>query len=287
MSSELYDITIVGAGPAGLLLSVQLARWGYKIKHIDNRAEPTDTGRADGIQPRTLDLLKNMGFKRQLMAHGPARVYEVAFWESGALGKGIRRTGTWANCPKFIDSRHPYTTLLHQGYIERILIADLEGNGTTIQRPWRIVDFRSTRESKDYRVEVEIAHMETGESQKLRSKYLFSGEGAKSLVREKLGIKMLHKDPITHVWGVIDGVVHTDFPDIRVRFPTWMSTVTESSDEMYYSLGSRFHHDHSKGEQHGQAVRSACIFDRQRLEHAQEGASRRCPNRCKENFGAI
>ena len=36
--TENYDIVIIGAGPVGLLLSVCLARWGYKIKHIDNRS---------------------------------------------------------------------------------------------------------------------------------------------------------------------------------------------------------------------------------------------------------
>jgi len=50
-------------------------------------------------------------------------------------------------------------------------------------------------------------------------KYLFGGEGAKSFVREQLGIKVVHKDPIQHVWGVMDGVVKTDFPDIKVRSP--------------------------------------------------------------------
>ena len=71
---EKYDIVIVGAGPVGLLLSTCLARWGYKIKHIDMRPEPTVTGRADGIQPRSLDLLRNMGLKRAIMASCTSRM---------------------------------------------------------------------------------------------------------------------------------------------------------------------------------------------------------------------
>jgi hypothetical protein len=31
-----------------------------------------------------------------------------------------------------------------------------------------------------------------------------------------LGVKVIHKDPIAHVWGVMDGVVRTNFPDIKV-----------------------------------------------------------------------
>ena len=217
-SVQQYDIVIVGAGPVGLTLGVFLSRWGYKIKHIDNRPEPTPTGRADGIQPRSLDMLKNMELKRDIMAHKPARVYEVAFWDPTKGGKGIHRTGTWASCPKFIDSRHPYTTLLHQGLIERVFIKDMAKNGASVDRPWAIAGFRNDEKDRVYPVEVDIQHVDTKEKQTVRAKYLFGGEGGRSFVRDQLGIEVRHKDPITHVWGVMDGVVKTDFPDIKVRY---------------------------------------------------------------------
>lgn len=212
-----YDIVIVGAGPVGLLLSTCLARWGYKIRHIDNRPEPTKTGRADGIQPRSLDLLRNMGLKAAIMAHAPAKVYEVAFWDPNSAGNGIHRTGTWASCPGFIDARYPFTTLLHQGLIERVFIADLGKNGVTVQRPWTIKGFR-TDEKKDpvYPVEVDLEQVDGQGKEMVKAKYLFSGEGARSFVREQLKIGIKHKDPIAHVWGVMDGVVKTNFPDIKV-----------------------------------------------------------------------
>lgn len=216
MPVENYDIVIVGAGPVGLLLSTCLARWGYKIKHIDMRPEPTLTGRADGIQPRSLDLLRNMGLKRAIMDHEPAKVYEVAFWDPMGEGKGIGRTTTWASCPKFIDARYPFTTLLHQGLIERVFIADIEKHNTRIQRPWRITGFKNDGKDETYPVEVNIAHVDGDERETVRAKYLFSGEGARSFVREQLGVGVTHKDPIAYVWGVMDGVVRTDFPDIKV-----------------------------------------------------------------------
>ncbi|CAK7228280.1 hypothetical protein SCUCBS95973_006826 [Sporothrix curviconia] len=212
-----YDIVIVGAGPVGLMLSTLLARWGYKIKHIDNRPEPTATGRADGIQPRSLDLLRNMGLKPAIMAHHPARVYEVAFWDPPKGGDGIERTGTWASCPSFIDARYPFTTLLHQGMIERVFISDLAKNNVEIQRPWTITDFTSDEsQNPEYPVEVKLEHVDGSATETVRAKYLFGGEGARSFIRQKLGIQVRHKDPISYVWGVMDGVVKTDFPDIKV-----------------------------------------------------------------------
>ncbi|KAF1941839.1 phenol 2-monooxygenase [Clathrospora elynae] len=215
MGVETYDIVIVGAGPVGLCLSTCLARWGYKVKHIDNRSEPTATGRADGIQPRSLDLLRNMGLKRKIMEWEPAKVYEVAFWDPSA--KGIHRTGTWASCPKFIDARYPFTTLLHQGLIERTFIGDIEKHGGEVQRPWTITGFKNDGKDKKYPVEVNLAHVDGTMEETVRAKYLFSGEGARSFVRDQLGVKMVYKDPIAHVWGVMDGVVRTNFPDIKMK----------------------------------------------------------------------
>lgn len=199
------------------MLSTCLARWGYRIKHVDNRPEPTKTGRADGIQPRSLDLLRNMGLKSNLMAHKPARVYEVAFWNPGRSGNDIVRTGTWASCPSFIDARYPFTTLLHQGYIERVFIDDLEKNGVQIQRPWTVAGFKSDEsENPEYPVLVELKHVDGAAVETVRTKYLFGGEGSRSFIRQQLNIRVKHIDPIEHVWGVMDGVVKTDFPDIKV-----------------------------------------------------------------------
>ena len=158
------------------------------------------------------------------MAHKPARVFEVAFWDPPSSGHGIRRTGTWASCPDFIDARYPFTTLLHQGYIERVFISDLEKNGVQIQRPWTIKSFESNeQEHPEYPVKVDLEHIDGTDRETLYAKYLFGGEGARSFIRQQLKIGVQHKDPISSVWGVMDGVVNTDFPDIKVRFPFYES----------------------------------------------------------------
>jgi 2-polyprenyl-6-methoxyphenol hydroxylase-like FAD-dependent oxidoreductase len=152
------------------------------------------------------------------MAHEPAKVYEVAFWDPKSIGKGIHRTGTWASCPSFIDARYPFTTLLHQGLIERVFIADLEKNGVSITRPWTIKGFKMDEKAEpEFPVEVNLEHVDGKGSETVRAKYLFSGEGARSFVRDQLKIGIKHKDPIAHVWGVMDGVVETDFPDIKMK----------------------------------------------------------------------
>lgn len=210
-----YDIVIVGAGPVGLLLSLCMSRWGYRVKHIDNRPVPTATGRADGIQPRSTEILRNLGIKRSIMAYEPAKVYDVAFWDPKCDGSGIHRTGSWPSCPRFIDTRYPFTTLVHQGKIERVFLDEIEKAGTHVERPWTIVGFKNDAANPDYPVEVELKCLDTNVVETMRTKYLFSGEGSRSFVREQLGIEIRHKDPIAHVWAVMDGVVRTNFPDIE------------------------------------------------------------------------
>lgn len=157
-----------------------------------------------------------MGLKRKIMAYDPARVFEVAFWDPAPGGK-IVRTGTWASCPEFLDARYPFTALLHQGLIERVLIEDIEKNGTTIDRPWTITRFETNHINPEYPVEVDLQNLDSNVTETVRAKYLFSGEGAKSFIRDQLGVQIRHKDPISHVWGVMDGVVRTNFPDIKMK----------------------------------------------------------------------
>ena len=211
--SDTYDIAIIGAGPVGLMLSTLLTRWGYRVFHIDNRPTPTPTGRADGIQPRSLELLKNMGLKNAIMAYKPALVYEVAFWESGDAANGaIERTGMHASCPEFIDTKYPFTTLLHQGMIERVFIGEMAKYGAEVHRPWEIIDFEVGQEALSHPVAVTVRKVidggqtgvgKPGEVETIRAKYLFGGEGGRSFVRQKLGIPLKYKDPTEYVWAVM------------------------------------------------------------------------------------
>lgn len=152
---EKYDIVVVGAGPVGLMLSACVARLGpYIIKHIDNRPEPTSIGRADGIQARTLDVLENIGLKQQIQAFNPGLIYEIAFWGATPGGTNIQRTGTTKSYPDYIDTRHPYSTILHQGRIEGIFLQDLRQRGIEVQRPWTIKECRYDGEEAVYPVYV-------------------------------------------------------------------------------------------------------------------------------------
>src|SRR5258708_26912807 len=54
------DVLIAGAGPAGLVLGIELARRGIAFRLIEQRTEPAQASRAKGAQPRTLEIFEDI-----------------------------------------------------------------------------------------------------------------------------------------------------------------------------------------------------------------------------------
>ncbi|GAA5973223.1 hypothetical protein JCM11641_006331 [Rhodosporidiobolus odoratus] len=243
-----YDVVIVGAGPAGCMASLCLNTFGFKVLHIDNRPTTTEAGRADGIQPRTLEVLRNIGavpyeegkagLAKRMINQG-VRVYEVAFWDP-TEDEQLARTSRAPSCPDFIDIDSNYTLLLHQGLIERAFLDEIEArrallpDDVKIPAPhgnvFRPYEFEtcSTDESQEYPVTTKLRHADTKEEFTVRSKYLLGVDGARSLVRRAISggqpgdgerqgkIRMLG-DASDIIWGVMDVEVKTDFPDIMSK----------------------------------------------------------------------
>jgi 2-polyprenyl-6-methoxyphenol hydroxylase-like FAD-dependent oxidoreductase len=159
-----------------------------------------------------------MGLKRPIWAYNPGLIYEVAFWGVTADRKSIQRTGISKSYPDHVDTRYPFTTILHQGRIEGIFLEDLRSHGIEVQRPWTIRAARYTGPGSEYPVDVELVSIDGLATETIKAKYLFGADGARSAVRDLFGIPMIYKDPTVHVWSVIDGVVKSDFPDMQVRF---------------------------------------------------------------------
>src|SRR5918998_5405347 len=55
------DTLVVGAGPTGLTLAIELARRGVPFRIIDREGEQTRTSRAIGTQARTVEVFRLMG----------------------------------------------------------------------------------------------------------------------------------------------------------------------------------------------------------------------------------
>src|SRR5690348_17137810 len=113
------DVLVVGAGPTGLVLALDLVRRGVRVRIIDKTAEPGTTSRALAVQARTLELYGALALTEAVVDAG-RQVEAVNLWVAGKkaahavlgkLGAGI--------------SPFPYALIYPQDEHERLLIERL------------------------------------------------------------------------------------------------------------------------------------------------------------------
>lgn len=237
------DVLIVGAGPAGLMCANGLARAGVSVRIIDKRPEAIPAGQADGIQPRTIEVLQSYGLAERLLQEGN-QMHMTAFYNPSASG-GIERTGRAADVTA-PTARYPFEVTLHQGAIERIFLDSLAQNGVSVDRPVQPVALELSEDPKEladpqsYPVKVTLKRLSeehaadipieqhinaplnsppingSDETEVVWAKYVVGADGAHSWVRKTLGFTM-DGEQTDYYWGVVDTIPETDFPDIRNR----------------------------------------------------------------------
>ncbi|KAJ5238774.1 hypothetical protein N7468_003393 [Penicillium chermesinum] len=213
---ERYDVVIAGAGPAGLMLSLLLARLGLRspgsILCVDPRETPLSCGRADGLVARTLETFKELGIYQQVLDVGKSR--------------RVMRRSLAGDMPL---SRVPHAASSPQGQIERILDRELTRYGVdALERGSKVVNVTLDKESiSSHPVAVTIMDKE-GKNRVVKARFVVGADGAHSTVRKTLGIPMVGDSSNTS-WTVIDLIPQTTFPDIRR-----MGTVHSSRGSIMY-----------------------------------------------------
>ncbi len=104
------QVSIVGAGPVGLTLAAELARYGVPVQIIDRSRHATETSKALVIWSRTLQLMDRMG--------------HASFGD--------------------IARRYNFALMVPQSETERLLTVHLEALGVTVQRGVELLDFMQT-----------------------------------------------------------------------------------------------------------------------------------------------
>ncbi|KIM44405.1 hypothetical protein M413DRAFT_442389 [Hebeloma cylindrosporum] len=215
------DVLIIGAGPAGLMAANALARNSVKVRIIDQRPVKVAAGQADGIQPRTSEVLQSYGLAGRLLEQGN-QMHMAAFYNPSSTG-GIELTDRVPDVTA-PTARYPFEVTLHQGAIEAIFLESMREFGLDVTRPAIPVSIQLSEdelELKDpdaYPVRVVLRHLghenNADETEVVHAKFVIGADGAHSWVRKTLGIAM-EGEQTEYIWGVVDLTPETDFPDIR------------------------------------------------------------------------
>lgn len=180
---------------------------------VDAKPASVKTGQADGVHARTLEVFKTLNIVDEILNHGCA-FHEHTSWGKppGATTPGIQRE--YIMPMMLAPARFVQCITIHQGHIERILEEDLQKySGPIVERSSRLVNVQIEEEhDPNFPVIATIEH--DGHKRTVRAKYLVGADGAHSLVRRLMSVQM-DGDMTDDVWGAIDLVADTDFPDIR------------------------------------------------------------------------
>ncbi len=64
------DVVIIGAGPTGLSLACQLARYGINFVVVEKNEGVTSFSKALGVQARTLEIYEQLGLAQAAVERG-------------------------------------------------------------------------------------------------------------------------------------------------------------------------------------------------------------------------
>ena len=186
-------VLVVGAGPTGLTLALELARRDVPCRIVDRLIQPLAWERATEIHARTMEIFEDQGVIERFLDRG-IRCPRVAFYRGGRLIGATSVAG--------IESNYPFELAIDEPATERFLTERLAELGVTVQRGSELVELQQN----DDGVAARLRHP-AGDEEPLTAMWAVGCEGAHSVVRHAMGDTF---DGITyaHFPIAIDGVVH-------------------------------------------------------------------------------
>ncbi len=173
-------VLIVGAGPTGLVLALNLARRGVPFRMIAEAGGPGEESRAMVVQARTLEFYRQLGFAEEMIGEGiivphlhlrestgDGRLREIVRLNFTDLGDGI--------------SPYPFALTYPQDDHERFLIKKLAAAGIEVE--WNT---KLTALAQGDRVRATL--VAPGGSEEVEVDYLCGCDGAHSAVRTALAL---------------------------------------------------------------------------------------------------
>lgn len=172
------QVLIVGAGPVGLVLAIELARRGVAFRIVDQLSAPTTESRAVVVHARSLEMMD---------ALGGSLVDELR--ATGVVTTGVQFHGAKRTVARFsfdgVDSTHPFSITTPQTETERILTRRLNELGATIERGVQLTGVDQSESG----VRVHLAN-EAG-TETLEVGWVVGCDGARSTVRHQVGEKLV------------------------------------------------------------------------------------------------
>lgn len=189
------DVLVVGAGPVGLTLALDLGQRGVKTLLVEKNAAPLNLPKMERSNPRTMEIWRRMGVMEEIRAAGlpPEMPMDVLVVRDLAHEPLVRQVypsvaETRAKIAETHDGslpREPYQ-LVSQYVVEPILMARCKQTpGLTVRQSTEFLSL----EQDETGVSAVIRNAE-GQEETVRAKYLVGADGGAGVVRKALDIRM-------------------------------------------------------------------------------------------------
>jgi 2-polyprenyl-6-methoxyphenol hydroxylase-like FAD-dependent oxidoreductase len=171
-------VLIVGAGPTGLTLACDLARRGLSFGIVDKAPQYFAGSRGKGLQPRSLEVLDDLGVVDQVLANGrfhlPFRGYDGAT----VIGDHDMHEG------RVPTPDIPYASplIIPQWRVEQILGNRLAEYGGRVELATELIGFEQNGDG------VTATLVYSGAPEQVFARYMVGADGGHSYVRKELGV---------------------------------------------------------------------------------------------------
>jgi 2-polyprenyl-6-methoxyphenol hydroxylase-like FAD-dependent oxidoreductase len=171
------EVIIVGAGPTGLSLAVQLTRYNIDFLIFDKKEGVTDLSKALVVHARTLEIYDQVGLAQKAVQAGEI-VHKVALMHDGKISANLDFSGFGGRLSPF-----PFLLIFEQSKNEHLLYEYLQHNRKGVQ--WQTEMESLTQDADGVKVVLKTA---TGEVQTIEARYLVGCDGASSPTRHLVGL---------------------------------------------------------------------------------------------------
>jgi 2-polyprenyl-6-methoxyphenol hydroxylase-like FAD-dependent oxidoreductase len=215
------NVLIAGAGPVGLAMAADLARYGVSVRLVEKSPERTDKSKALVLWSRTLELMDRMECTAPFLTTG-----KKAIAVNVTAGKEPITKVTVDG----VKTPHPYALMMPQCDTEELLGDFVTSLGVKIDRNIELTDFVASTDG----VTSTLRHLD-GTEETFDSGWLIGSDGAHSTVRHKLGMEFAG-ETMPSSWVIAD--IHlSNVPNPEEILISWHA---EGILAVFPILGSRY-----------------------------------------------
>ena len=197
------DVLVVGGGPVGLSLALELGLQGQRCLLVEQIDRAGVAPRAKTTNVRSRELMRRWGIADRLAQASPFGIdypTNVVF-ATRLAGRELARFENGFHCSPVRDERYSeHAQWIPQYKVEATLrsrVAEFPSVQTRVGT--RLESWEVDAEG----IDAELVDGATGQTVRVRAAYFVGADGARSTVRERLGIEMEGVSPLAHYHNIV------------------------------------------------------------------------------------